>query len=461
MSNESGNKPVVPHKKHVARLQREKQQTRLILYTFFGILGAVILLLVYGWLDATYLKLNKAVAKVGEAKITVSDFEPRVRLQRQNFINQFIQYQQYQQFGLDVSSQLQSIQFQLDNPETIGENVINVLIDEEIIRQEAAKRGITASEEEINEALQNAFGYFPNGIPTPLPTGTSFATPELPADALKILTPTLPSTSTPEATATTADETPQPTTIPATSTPLATPTVATTPLPSATPTPYTEDQFNKRISDVNKNLTQIGFDEAFFRNFFEIQILEKKLREQVITDIPAMATQVRARHILVADEQVARDIIKRLQSGEDFAELAITLSTDTASAVQGGDLGWFGKGQMVADFETAAFALEKSGDITIEPVKSSFGYHIIQLVAKREIPMSPDQIQQEQTAKFRTWLDGLREAYSVEIYDEVWKQNTPKEPNFITAATQAAVEELTAQAEQIATFQAVTLTPIP
>lgn len=477
MSNESGKKPQPPHKKHVARLQREKQQTRLILYTFFGILGAVILLLVYGWLDANYLKLNKAVAKVGETKIQVRDFEPRVRLQRQNMINQFIQYQQYQQFGLDVSSQLQSLQFELDNPESIGENIINTLIDEEIIRQEAAKRGITASEEEINEALQSAFGYFPNGTPTPTVTATPFAfeTPELPAEALKILTPTRPPTSTPEATATgseptatidlsatPADETPEPTaTASATSTPLATPTVESTPLPSATPTPYTEDQFEKRISDVNKNLSQIGFDEAFFRNFFEIQILEKKLREQVLTDISTMDTQVRARHILVADEQLAKDIIARLQAGEDFAELAVELSTDTGSAVQGGDLGWFGRNQMVAEFEAAAFALENSGDITLEPVASQFGFHIIQLVAKREVPMSAEQFQQAQSLEFRNWLDAAREEYGVEIYEQVWKQNTPNEPNFITAATQAAVEQLTAQAEQLATFQAVTLTPIP
>jgi hypothetical protein len=162
MTNESGNKPV-SHKKHLARQQREQQQTRLILYIFFAILGAVILLLGYGWLDINYLQAQKPVAKV---------FEPRVRLQRDNLISQYMTFQQYAQFGMDVSGQIQQIETQLDNPTLVGESVLNRMIDEELIRQEAAKRGITVSEEELQEAIQNAFNYFPKGTLTPTVTPT-------------------------------------------------------------------------------------------------------------------------------------------------------------------------------------------------------------------------------------------------------------------------------------------------
>lgn len=474
MPNESGNKPVSTHKKHIARQQREKQQMRLILYIFFGILGAVILLLVYGWLDGTYLKLNKVVAKVGDTNILVRDFEPRVRLQRQNLMSQFYTYQQYAQFGLDVNAQLQSIQGQLDNPTAIGDSVINLLIDEEIIRQEAEKRGITVSEEELNEALQSGFNYFPNGTQTPTITPTAFTLPELPADALKILTPTLPASATPEVASTAILQTQatvgegtatvEPTftaTVTVTTVPSATPTAGPTSTPFPTSTPYTEEGFQNTLAEVDTDLAKLGFNESYIRNFFEVQILEKKLREQVLTDVPTTETQVRARHILVADEQTAKDLIARLQAGEDFAELAAQYSTDTASAAQGGDLGWFGKNQMVAEFEAAAFALEKSGDITLEPVQSSFGFHIIQLVAKQEAPMTAEQFQLAQDVEFRKWLDATREEYGVEIFDSVWQQNVPSEPNFITSATEQASLQQTAQAEQLATFQAVTLTPIP
>ncbi|HNO32228.1 MAG TPA: hypothetical protein PKI78_10615, partial [Anaerolineales bacterium] len=86
MSNESGRKPVL-HKKHVARLQREQQQTRIVLYTFFGVLAIVLLLLLYGWLDIKFFQLNRPVAKVGDTEILLKDFEPRVKLQRQNLLS--------------------------------------------------------------------------------------------------------------------------------------------------------------------------------------------------------------------------------------------------------------------------------------------------------------------------------------------------------------------------------------
>ena len=128
MPNEQDKKPVL-HKKHVARLQREQQQGRFILYTFFGILAAVVLLLVYGWLDIKYFQANRPVAKVGDVEILVKDFEPRVRLQRQQLLSQYNMYSQYQQFGMDVTAQLQQIQSSLDAPVTVGETVMEQMIN--------------------------------------------------------------------------------------------------------------------------------------------------------------------------------------------------------------------------------------------------------------------------------------------------------------------------------------------
>jgi len=77
----------------------------------------------------------------------------------------------------------------------------------------------------------------------------------------------------------------------------------------------------------------------------------------------------------------AEDVLKRARSGEDFAKLAEEFSTDPGSKVKGGDLGWFGPGQMVPEFEKAAFAL-KPGEIS-DIVESNFGYHIIKLEERR------------------------------------------------------------------------------
>src|SRR5690606_28988743 len=160
--------------------------------------------------------------------------------ERQNLINQYMQYDQYQQyFGMDMSTQLQQIQFQLNSPAILGQAVLDQMIDEEIIRQEAAKRGITVSEEELQETIRSAYSYYPNGTAAPTITPTAFNTPEMPIEALLVITPTLPPTSTPLPTATSLDSTPEPTlTSTATDAPLPTVTVGPTSTPFPTATPY-------------------------------------------------------------------------------------------------------------------------------------------------------------------------------------------------------------------------------
>jgi peptidyl-prolyl cis-trans isomerase C len=114
--------------------------------------------------------------------------------------------------------------------------------------------------------------------------------------------------------------------------------------------------------------------------------------------------QVRASHILIAvaadadaktkeaAKAKAAGLLKQIKGGADFAALAGKNSADTANAKQGGDLGFFGKGQMVGEFERAAFGLQKPGDVS-ELVETPFGFHIIKLAEKKaESTLSLDQI---------------------------------------------------------------------
>lgn len=108
------------------------------------------------------------------------------------------------------------------------------------------------------------------------------------------------------------------------------------------------------------------------------------------------AGEVNASHIMVAcakdadtvqvqdAQKKADEIYRRVISGEDFATLAKELSDDKGSGQQGGELGWFGTGRMVKEFETTAFALKNKGDIS-QPVRSQFGFHIIKLNDSRSI----------------------------------------------------------------------------
>ncbi|MGY5874616.1 MAG: peptidylprolyl isomerase [Candidatus Thorarchaeota archaeon] len=86
--------------------------------------------------------------------------------------------------------------------------------------------------------------------------------------------------------------------------------------------------------------------------------------------------KVRASHILVDKHSQAADLIRRITvDGDDFAKIASSFSS-CSSKKKGGDLGWFGKGQMVAEFEKSVFSMDV-GQVTRDPVKTQFGYHII------------------------------------------------------------------------------------
>lgn len=101
-----------------------------------------------------------------------------------------------------------------------------------------------------------------------------------------------------------------------------------------------------------------------------------KLKERMVT------TEYKAGHILVEDEEQANSLIKQLDQGADFAELAKKHSTDSSSA-QGGDLGWVNPQQMVPSFSAALEQLEK-GSYSKQPVKTPFGWHIIKLDDSRQ-----------------------------------------------------------------------------
>jgi parvulin-like peptidyl-prolyl isomerase len=110
---------------------------------------------------------------------------------------------------------------------------------------------------------------------------------------------------------------------------------------------------------------------------------------------------------------LAQEIQQRLLAGESFDTLARQYSDDTGSGAQGGDLGWFGKGRMVAPFEEAAFSQE-IGQIS-EPIKSEFGYHIIEVLEKDENrPKDPNQIEQERQQAYQTWLNEAKTATAIE-----------------------------------------------
>jgi len=132
-----------------------------------------------------------------------------------------------------------------------------------------------------------------------------------------------------------------------------------------------------------KRITDQILERAFLVEYIEQQMTEKALQDSYkkLVDATKDQTEVHARHILVKSEKKAHGLIKKLRDGENFEKLAKAHSTGPSGA-NGGDLGYFRKGQMLPAFSKAAFAMKK-GKFSKRPVKTQYGWHVIKVEGRR------------------------------------------------------------------------------
>lgn len=424
--------PKIISKKHLARLEKEKIQNRIIVTVSIVVLVLVVAVVAYGILDQTVLRGIKPVAVVGSDKITTTEFEKTVRYSRWQMVQQYDSTLALQQtFGSNpdfanyFQSTLSQIQYQLQDPNTIGTSVLDQLINDRLIRQEAKKRGIVVTSAEIDKGLQEWFSYFPDGQPTPTVFPTEIPTSTLsPAQELLIATlvPTidLTATSTPAIV-----ETP-------TSEPTVEPTAAASNEPTATaiveptPTEYTFQGYRDTVTKYLDRLKPTNLTEADLRRIFESSLYRQKLEDALTKDLTSVQDQVWARHILVDDEATAVKVIERFNNGENWAALAAEYSKDTSNKDKGGDLGWFGPGAMVEAFDKVAFATPV-GTIS-DPVKTDFGWHIIQVIGHEERSLTAEQFTELKDKAMQTWLTEAVAAAKITKTD-YWKSVVPSDPN--------------------------------
>jgi len=356
------------------------------------------------------------VAVVNGVPIRTDAYQKMVRYQRLLILNYIanLQAQKAQLDPADESSQFlaQYLQQSIDQVQsqmlTLDMQVLDNLIDEGLIRQEAAKNGLSVTEQEVDDAIRREVARGAGFVTVPDATATAAAAVEATATAA-FFTPTPLPTATPTLTVTAAVS---PTT----------PTPMVSPAPLPTPQVMTEGEFLERYKAMLDTLRkEAGLSEADYRRTIEADLLYDKLQDLFASQVPTSEEQVHARHILVETEEEAQAVLARLEAGEDFASLAKELSTDEATKEDGGDLGWFPRGVMVPEFGETAFALqpEETSDI----VQTSFGYHII-LVEERDPDreLEPYALEQRRASALSDWLEEQRQSEAVERHgssDEV------------------------------------------
>ena len=466
------------------------------LYTFVGIaLGLALALIVVGIVYQFMVLPNTAAATVGGQTISAASFQKRVKFERNTMASQLQRLEQLeQQFGGQgfFQAQIAQLQSTLASPFALGNEALDTMIEEVFITQEAAKRGITVSDEEIDAALQEEIANGLGLVTAPQATATAEAAAEATATAA-VWTPT--PTATVDASGTiTAAATPLPTVPP--------------PAPAAV---ITETSYTQGLATLEQSLQQVaGMTLPEYRTIVAARLLREKLTDAIGSEtVTPTEEQVHARHILlradaplptpeassdltgtaevtatlpvttsapvtasvaatattpvtattavtgnvattattvaasaavtnaaaltstvaatgtVAAEELAgpRDeaatlalaeaLRARILAGEDFAELARQYSDDPGSGAEGGDLGWFGRGQMVPVFEEAAFSLP-IGQVS-EPIKSDFGYHLIEVLERdTERPKEESALANERAQAYESWLQAQLASDQVE-----------------------------------------------
>lgn len=329
-------------RRHISRRRREQQLQRYVYVGLGIVLALVVILVAAGAINEYVLKPNRPVAKVNGEKISQDAFRRRLRFEQDNLVSQIEQYIQFgQQFANGgpnpFLSTIEPMVNQLASPETFGFTVLDRMVEETVVRQLAQEYEATVTTEEVQQEIEKQFGYDREAA-------------QAAANASEPVT----NTNT-----------------------------------------MTEEEFQKRYNDYVQSLAQKGsLTEEEFRQLFATYLMRQKLEEKAPLTFDTTDEAVKVSYILIKPEpevpliQREADALKKVQDarkrivegGEDFATVAKEVSEDPGSAENGGDLGCFGKGQMVPEFEEAAFSLEK-GEVS-QPVKTDFGFHIIQVYDK-------------------------------------------------------------------------------
>ncbi len=425
------------------RAEREAKLQRQILLGTAIAAGVIVVLILIALAYEMLYRPNQAVARVGDQTVTVGEFQQRVRLEHElqtiqlsNAINDFASFtggdinQAYSQLANQppYSTWANELQF----PDTLANRVLSDLIDDRLIEAEAAELGITVSDEEIQEKINEYIGYdaeqvaqigvdptataSPTASPTPLVSPTPSLTPTI--DPAAVVS-TEEAAVTEEAAAT--DEA-------AAAGDLAITAIPTELVPTLSVTEVQGNFQTRRDEFLNRLRGNARVDDEAINAYFRYQLLREKLGQtlaaQNLGEEGSTAPHVDARHILVATEEEAQDVLAALQAGESFASLAQSVSVDTGSGAQGGELGWNPTFQFVTEF---AEAVETApiGEV-VGPVESEFGFHIIQVRAREQRPIQEAQLEQIYSRDAQQWLQAEREANPAGFETfAVWTDNVP------------------------------------
>jgi foldase protein PrsA len=347
-------------KKQLSRWQKEQRQ-ELLAKVFVAVVVALLIgVLGFGYFREFVVKPNEAMLNVDGTAISLGTYAKILTYRRWELTLQMAHLQELvgRYAGDDPENAMmrQLVTQQLQQVQgqlyLVNTQLPDELIVNELIRQEARRRNIAVGTEEVTKEIIDRFQ------PTP-----------------------------------------------------AEPVTTTTGTPTPTPIPA-----NKWQENYKNYLADTRISDSEYRQWnIEPLLYRDKLREAMGATVPKVAEQVRARHILMKEEDKAKEVLAKLQFGASFEALAKEYSTDESNKDKGGDLGWFPRGHMVPEFENAAFSLAP-GQLS-QVISTTFGFHIIKLDEKApNHPLADEDWESMKDQAFAQWLDQQMKSPQVKRY---------------------------------------------
>jgi len=383
-------------KKQRTRAEREARMNRWIIAGTVAVGVLVLGILVYGYLAENVFKGRAPVATVNGVPITTADFQARVRHYR-IVLQEQRDYYTAQRMQLDptdpnasflleyLNGQIRQLDSMLSEASAtaLGKEVLDRMVQEELIRQEAARRGLTVSQEEIDRAIEEQFGYDRDA-------------------AVAFLTPTV----VPTAPVTTE------TALTATATPV--------------PTPVPKEEFDRRYQEYVKTyLKPSGLSEAKFRAMVEASLLYDKLQQAIAAEVPQTMEQVQIRYLSFPTQEDAGKVAERLGKGEKWEDIAAEIKADEKSAAYASEPEWVTQGFLKEQFgeEAAGTIWETPAPQYTAPLAGTDSrWYIVQVMGREVRELESWLRSYEEQRAFQEWLQAQMATVQ---YSEDWASKVP------------------------------------
>lgn len=420
-------------RKEVLRARRHERQTRQIWLAVAAVVGLLLIVVVIGLVNELALKPGQPVAVVNGAEISMREWQERVRLQRAQLIIGIENLAEA--LGQDIGQVQQFAGQQINllmDDQSLGQIVLDEMIDDELIRQGAEARGIEVSDAEVQQRIEESFNYYGGALPTPTstPTETPIPTPSLTPIPTAVITEVVP-----------------------TETPFPTPTLGPTSTPLPTPTPLSEEAFRQDYEETITSFEDLGVSEEEFRQFVGAQLYRERLQEAIgeEEEVSDQAEQVSFYYLAFDSKEEADQNLAEIETG-DFLTVWNTVRSQAdmppESTATANELIWRTadnvESLLGSEVAQAAFELpvgEASG-VLLQVADTEEGadrYYIIQVSGREVRPLTERAIEVAKQQALQAWLDSQR-ATGVETFER-WRANVPTQPaldpRFLVAPTPA------------------------